>query len=62
MSGRLGIVAQGSQLLNVWAKAMNRWFDGERKQEGKPPLFILNLRPALYTRCVRVSGLLALLA
>ena len=58
MSGRLGSVAQDSQLLNAWAKAMT----GEIKQEGIPPLFILNLRPALYTRCMRGAGPLALLA
>ena len=62
MSGRLGSVAQDSQLLNAWAEAVNEWFDGERNQEGRTPLFVLNLRPALYTRCMRGAGPLALLA
>ena len=62
MGGRLASVEQDSQHLNAWVKAMNGWFDGERKQEGKPPLLILNLRPTLFTRCMRGAGPLAFLA
>ena len=34
-----------------WAEAVNSVFDeGERKQEGKSPPFIVNLRPARITQ------------